>query len=253
MKPIALITGAARGIGKGIALSLARHGFDIVAADMRFDDPEAFQSEIEAAGARCSTITCDISQTDRSREVIAEAVSVFGGLHCLINNAGVSVLSRSDMLEVTPAAFDHCMDINLRGTFFLTQAAARYFLSSEAPSLHRSIVTITSSNAAMASVNRSEYCVSKAGLSMASQLFAIRLAGHGIGVYEIRPGFIATEMTAAAAPGYQHLFENGFVPQGRWGTPADIGRACAVLASGGMAYSTGSALTVDGGMHVAHY
>lgn len=253
MRSVALVTGAARGIGKGISLAMARNGFDIVAVDLRFDAPSDYRREIEAAGARCHILTHDISEPETSPALIAEAAGAFGALHCLVNNAGVSVLARGDMLDVSPEMFDHCMTINLRGTFFLTQAAARHFLAQADQHAHRSIITITSSNARMASINRAEYCVSKAGLSMASELFAVRLAEHGIGVYEIRPGFISTEMTAAAAPGYQHHFDDGFVPQRRWGNPEDIGRACLALATGSFAYSTGSAFSVDGGMHIAHY
>jgi len=250
--PAALVTGARRGIGRAAAEALAAAGFDIVVNDLEADhDLDATRAAIEAQGSRAASVTGDIARIEDHAGLVARAVAAFGRLDCLVNNAGVSVLSRGDLLEVTPESYDRCQSVNTRGTFFLAQSFARYLLNEAPPtSVHRSIVIVSSANAAMASVDRGEYCISKTGLGMVAKLFALRLAGAGIGVYEIRPGIIATEMIAPARERYERFIAEGGVPEPRMGAPADIGRAVATLASGRLTYATGQTLTVDGGLAI---
>jgi NAD(P)-dependent dehydrogenase (short-subunit alcohol dehydrogenase family) len=176
-----------------------------------------------------------------------------GAIDCLVNNAGVSVRSRGDLLEVTPESYDQCQNINTRGTFFLTQAFARRLLARPAGEGHRSIITITSSNAQAASIQRGEYCISKAALSMASTLFAVRLGEHGIGVYEVVPGLIETEMSAPSKARYDQEIERGWLVMRRWGRPEEVGRVVATLAQGALPYTVGQAIRVDGGMLTHKY
>jgi NAD(P)-dependent dehydrogenase (short-subunit alcohol dehydrogenase family) len=178
-----------------------------------------------------------------------------GPIDCLVNNAGVSVMSRGDLLDVTPDSFDRCIAVNTRGTFFLMQSFAKHLLTRPHASVaqHPSVITITSSNAVAASPLRGEYCVSKAGLSMANTLFALRLAPHGIGVYEVQPGLIATEMTAPSKERYDRQMEQGLTAIKRWGTPQEVATAVRTLATGGLPYSVGQAIRVDGGLLVTKY
>ena len=177
------------------------------------------------------------------------AFAAFGGIDALVNNAGISVRVRGDMLDAAPDSFDHLLATNLRGPFFLTQAVARRWLATP-PRRPRSIVNIASANAAMASPDRAEYCLSKAGLSMMTKLYALRLADAGIGVFEVRPGIIRTAMTAVAAPRYDRLIADGLSPMRRWGEPADVGGVVAALADGRFHFSTGEVVHVDGGLHI---
>jgi 3-oxoacyl-[acyl-carrier protein] reductase len=239
MRPVALVTGGNRGIGRGIAWSLAGAGFDLVVLDLaRSDDTELTLAGVHERGAR--------GEFDA-------AWAVAGRIDCLVNNAGVSVAQRGDMLEVTPASFDHVIGVNLRGTFFLTQAVARRMIAEAAGEHPRSIITITSSNAEIASPERAEYCVAKAGLGMMVRLLAVRLAAAGIGAYDIRPGLIHTDMTRAATAKYDRMIEDGFTPIARWGEPDDVGRAVAVLARGELSFVTGEAIHVDGGLHIHRF
>jgi NAD(P)-dependent dehydrogenase (short-subunit alcohol dehydrogenase family) len=244
----ALVTGAGRGIGRGIALALADAGFKVVANDMpgSTDLPETLAA-IRQAGGEAIGLEADIGDLDGHAGVVDRAWAAFGGLDCLVNNAGISVAKRGDMLEVGPDSFDRLIDVNLRGPFFLTQAIARRMIGQPAAGF-RSIVTISSINVEFASPDRAEYCLSKSALAMMVQLYATRLAGDGINVYEVRPGVIRTQMTAVAREKYDNLFANGLAPIARWGEPEDLGRAVAMLASGALAYSTGEVVRVDGGM-----
>ncbi|SFI15224.1 NAD(P)-dependent dehydrogenase, short-chain alcohol dehydrogenase family [Bosea sp. OK403] len=246
----ALVTGAGRGIGRAIALALSDAGFNIIANDLaESDDLPATIAAIEARGGKAVALPGDISDLSSQQALVDEAWAAFGGLHCLVNNAGISVARRDDILKVTPESYDRLMEVNLRGPFFLTQAVARKMV--QAPSEHfRSIVTISSINVEFASADRAEYCISKTGLAMMSQLFAARLAGDGINAYEIRPGIIRTDMTAVAKERYDALFADGLTPLARWGEPEDIGKAAAMLASGSLPYSTGEVVRVDGGLAV---
>jgi NAD(P)-dependent dehydrogenase (short-subunit alcohol dehydrogenase family) len=247
---VALVTGARRGIGKAIALALAGSGFDVSVLDIALSDElRRVASEIEALGRRSQTVAADIAHIDGHEQVLDQVETALGPLDCLVNNAGVSVLKRGDLLEVTPESYDRCLQINTRGTFFLMQAFARRLLARPDTTGNRgSIITITSSNAVAASVTRGEYCVSKAGLSMASTLFALRLADHGIGVYEIQPGLIATEMTAPSKARYDAQIEAGLTAIRRWGQPVEVARVVATLARDGLPYTVGQPIRVDGGL-----
>jgi NAD(P)-dependent dehydrogenase (short-subunit alcohol dehydrogenase family) len=253
-RPRALVTGARRGIGKAIALSLAHSGFDLVLSDLE-DSDELRQSvdEVKALGSHAAAVCADIADVSSHQHFLAHAEAAVGQLDCLVNNAGVSVLSRGDLLDVTPEAFDHCLHTNTRGTFFLTQAFARHLLNQPATAHHRSIITITSSNAQAVSVQRAEYCVSKAALAMVSSLFAVRLGGDGVGVYEVVPGLIDTEMSAASKSHYDEAIERGWLVMPRWGKPEEVGRAVSTLALGSLPYTVGQAIKVDGGMLIHRY
>jgi 3-oxoacyl-[acyl-carrier protein] reductase len=252
-RPVALVTGAKRGIGRGIAVSLAERGFDIVLNDLQHDQAANETLEhLQRLGARVAFVAADISKLEGHASMVETAFAAFGTLDCLVNNAGVSVAQRGDLLEVTPESFDRVMGINLRGTFFLTQAVSARMLkeargSNDPP---RSIITISSFNAVGVSIDRAEYNISKASLSMMVKLFAVRLAPHGIGVFEVRPGVIRTEMTAVAKDKYDRLIAEGLTPMPRWGEAEDVGRAVAVLASGDLGFSVGEVIHVDGGLSV---
>ncbi len=253
-RPVAVVTGARRGIGRAIALELARNGFDLALADLNAgDELSAVVAEASRLGVSAVPLSLDIADIDSHAGFLQRAQAAVGDLDCLVNNAGVSVLSRGDLLEVTPEAYDHCLQINTRGTFFLTQAFARHLLSQPAAGHHRSIVTITSSNTSAVSILRGEYCVSKAALSMVSSLFAVRLAEAGIGVYEVAPGLIETEMSQASKTYYDAKLEDGWLALPRWGQPAEVGRVVATLALGLLPYTVGQAIKVDGGLLITRY
>ncbi|MBL8571393.1 MAG: 3-ketoacyl-ACP reductase [Phreatobacter sp.] len=248
---VAFVTGAQRGIGRGIALALAARGFDLVLNDLAASsDLDATAAAAREAGARVTTLAGDIADLGGQGALVTAAWDAFGRIDCLVNNAGVSVKTRGDMLDSSPESFDRLITINLRGPFFLTQAVAKRMVAAPASGF-RSIVTVSSLNAEAASPDRAEYCISKIGLSMMSKLYALRLAEAGIRAYEIRPGVIRTDMTAVAREKYDRMFASGFSPISRWGEPEDIGRAVAMLADGALAYSTGEVVHVDGGLSVA--
>ncbi|PMS38038.1 NAD(P)-dependent dehydrogenase (short-subunit alcohol dehydrogenase family) [Trinickia symbiotica] len=253
-RQVALVTGSRRGIGRAIALELADAGFDIAITDVEHSDElEATRSDIERAGVGCMALTsnlADIAQHDALLQTVEDSL---GAVTCLVNNAGVSVMSRGDLLDVTPESYDRCLNVNTRGTFFLMQAFGRRVAKGRQGGVSRSIITITSSNAVAASPQRSEYCVSKAGLSMATTLFSLRLAELGIGVFEVQPGLIETEMTAPSKARYDALMENGLTAIKRWGTPREVAIAVRTLATGGLPFSVGQAIRVDGGLLVSKY
>ena len=250
---VALVTGGTRGIGRGCAEALGGEGWDLALCGLR---PEAeVQPVLETlrrAGGQVLYIQADIGDGDAPQRLIAAVHERFGRLDLLVNNAGVAPLERKDILEASPESFDRLIRINLRGPYFLTQATARYMLEARARGGAASgcIVFITSMSAAVASTNRGEYCISKAGLSMASLLWATRLAEEGITVYEVRPGIIRTDMTSGVAAKYDALISEGLTLQRRWGSPQDVGRAIAMLARGDLPYSTGQVIGVDGGLTV---
>ena len=258
-KPVALVTGAGRGIGRGIALELAKAGFAVAGCDIVFEPANAasglfeVKAAVEALGGEFLPLWADIASLDGHEPVLAALWGHFGRLDVLVNNAGVAPDVRRDVLETTPASFDRLLDINLRGAFFLTQRAARLMIKERQadPGRKPAIVFITSVSARMSSPSRAEYCISKAGLSMAAKVFADRLAESGIMVYEVRPGIIRTDMTEAVKEKYDGLIAGGLVPQKRWGFPEDVGKAVAALASGAFPYSTGLVLEVSGGMDIA--
>lgn len=252
---VALVTGAARGIGRGITLELARHGYDIAALATRLEPDNLVKglfevkARVEELGGRCEPIAGDLADVAQHERMLDAALAAFGGIDVLVNNAGVAPLVRLDILETTPESYDRAVGINARGPFFFTQRVANQMLRQPGrPS--RCIVFITSISAATASPNRAEYCVSKAALSMTAMNFAVRLAQEGINVYEIRPGVIATDMTAGVKEKYDKYFEQKPILQNRWGTPEDVGRAVTALAEGYFPYSTGSVIEVGGGFSV---
>ncbi len=253
MNGTALVTGARRGIGRAIAVALAGAGFDVALCDISHSEElEAAAAEVRVRGRKCAAIAGDISRIDDHSRMLDEAEEAFGPLTTLINNAGVSVLTRGDLLEVTPESYDRCLNVNTRGTFFLTQAFARRLLTVKSDS-HRSIVTVSSANAVAPSIARGEYCVAKAGVSMTSKLFAARLSDHGIGVYEIQPGFIETEMTAPSKAKYDTLIEGGLTVIKRWGKPEEVARIAVTLATGQLPYTSGQIIQADAGLLTVRY
>ncbi|HQR10162.1 MAG TPA: 3-ketoacyl-ACP reductase [Casimicrobiaceae bacterium] len=249
----ALVTGARRGIGRGIAWALAEQGFDIVANDLVDDaDTRAMMDGIASRGRRAAFLAHDVADVAGHATFVDRAFAAFGTIDCLVSNAGIQVKVRGDLLDVTPESFDEVVRVNLRGTFFLTQAVARRMLAqdratSEPP---RSLITISSTNARTVGPNHAEYCVAKSGLAMLNQLFAQRLATQDIMCYEIRPGIIRTGMTAGAFDRYDALIKDGVTPIRRWGEPADVGATVAALARRLLPFSTGDAFNVDGGLHM---
>lgn len=260
---VALVTGSSRGIGRGIALELAGLGFDLVInfhgnADAARKTASDCGVRAVEAGKSIRAVTCraDIASTADRLALLERVRSEFGRLDLLVNNAGVAPAVRSDLLELTEESFDRLFAINARGPFFLTQRAARWMIEQvrAAPegtaSSRPQIVIISSLSAYTASANRADYCISKAALSMQTALFATRLAEHGINVYEIRPGIIATDMTKEVGARYDQLIADGLTPLPRWGTPEDVGKAVAAIAQGLLPFSTGEVLNVDGGFHL---
>jgi 3-oxoacyl-[acyl-carrier protein] reductase len=248
-RKVALITGSRRGIGRAIAFALAEAGFDIASNDLLKDaDAEATMAGLAARGAKAEFFVADIGDLGGHEALLNEIYNAFGRLDCLVNNAGVQLAKRVDILDASVEEFDRLIRVNLRGTFFLTQAAARRMIAEDPNRPGRSIVTITSANAVMVSPEKAAYCVSKAGLSMAAQLFAARLAEHSIPVFEIRPGLITTDMTAPVREKYGPMIEKGLTPIRRWGIPEEVGKAVASLATGALPYSIGQPINVDGGL-----
>ena len=253
MKRVALVTGGTRGIGLGIARCLARDGFDLALCGLREPvEIDPVRDELTALGAGVSYFRADIADRQARAALVSGVRERLGRLHVLVNNAGIAPALRTDLLEASEESFERLLRTNLQGPYFLTQAVARFMLEQRGTDAGWSgcIVNVTSVSATMASPNRGEYCVSKAGLAMASQLWALRLAGDGIPVYEVRPGIIRTDMTAAVSEKYDALIAGGLVPQGRWGEAGDVGRVVASLARGDAPYSTGAVVVVDGGLGI---
>lgn len=250
----ALVTGGARGIGHAVATALAAAGFDIAIASLETEaDAEEGLSRLRALGPRVCYFSRDIGDVELHAALVGEIRDQLGPIDCLVNNAGVTSITRGDLLDLTVDSFDRSVRTNLRGTFFLTQAVARSMLAEDASGQHspyRSIVTITSVNAEILGLNRADYCITKAGLSMASKLFAARLASSGIHVFEIRPGIIRTDMTAPAREKYDRFIADEGVPLRRWGEPDDVGATVATIARGLLPFATGEVLNVGGGMHL---
>jgi NAD(P)-dependent dehydrogenase (short-subunit alcohol dehydrogenase family) len=257
-RPVAVVTGAARGIGKEIAAALSKQGFDIAGIDIDWEDAgDAALAQDPPAEAAAGTLRLlplrgDIADLAGHGKIIDSIVNTLGGIDVLVNNAGVAPLERRDLLDLTPESFDRVLGINLRGTFFFTQQVARRMVAARSaqPDRRLTIIFITSVSAVVSSTNRVEYCISKSGLSMAARLYADRLAADGITVFEIRPGVIRTAMTAAVKEKYDRLIADGLIPQGRWGLPEDVAKAVVMLASGALDYSTGAVIEVSGGMNI---
>jgi NAD(P)-dependent dehydrogenase (short-subunit alcohol dehydrogenase family) len=251
----ALITGASRGIGRGIALALAPHGWDLILNYARNEDAARgaaaeCESAARSAGRNIRTLIqrADIARREERETLVEKARGFSPGCDLLVNNAGVAPLVRADLLEAPEESFDRLIQTNLKGPFFLAQQVARWML--EVPARGAKMVFVSSISAYTASVNRGDYCVSKAGISMLTKLFAARLAHQGIGVFEIRPGIIATDMTGPVKEKYDRLIAEGLTPIRRWGTPADVGKAVAAIAEDWFPFSTGEVLNVDGGFHL---
>lgn len=249
-RPLALVTGGRRGIGRATCVALAQQGFDILAADIEEEGAAEAAGLVEAAGGAFAFRHLDVARIDAHAAFLAAARRDFGPIDCLINNAGVGALRRGDLLEVTAESWDRAFGVNARGGFFLTQAVAAGMVADGPRGQYRSIVFVSSANAVQASPDRGEYCASKAAVSMLARLFALRLAEHGIAVHEVRPGVIRTDMTAPVAARYAQRIAEGLSPIRRWGEAEDVGRAIAMLAAGEMPFSTGDALHIDGGLHV---
>ena len=255
-KPVAVVTGASRGIGRAVTLSLASEGFDIAAIARSLDSEgmESLGPEIEKRGAAFFPIGLDISCTSCHKEVVSNILERYGRIDFLVNNAGVAPVHRNDILELTEESYDRVMNINLRGPFFFAQKIARemIWLRQMITDYKPRIVFMSSISASMTSTNRAEYCLSKAGLSMAGTLYADRLSKEGIAVFEVRPGIIQTDMTARVKEKYDHLIADGLIPPGRWGFPEDIGKAVASLARGDWDFSSGAIFEISGGLNIRH-
>ena len=249
--PRVFVTGGRRGIGRGIAYGFAEAGYDVVINDL-VEDEAATETlaGLRERGAGAAFVEGNIAEIERLGALADRAFVAFGGLECLVNNAGISVRKRGDILDVTPQSYDELMNVNLRGPFFLTQEVARRMLEQPAGVHPRSIISLSSMNAVIAAPERAEYCLSKTGVSMMTKLYALRLADSGIGVFEIRPGIIRTDMTAVVKDRYDKLIGEGISPVRRWGEPRDIAHVAVQLAGGDFHFSTGDAFHVDGGMHI---
>jgi NAD(P)-dependent dehydrogenase (short-subunit alcohol dehydrogenase family) len=252
---VALVTGGTRGIGLGCARALAAARFDLALVGVRSEaEAEEPLAELRAAGAEVLYVAADIGDDDAAGRIVEAVRGRFGRLDVLVNNAGVAPEERLDILEATRESFDRLVRINTRGPYFLTQAAARLLIETGAAAGSAGprpcVVFVTSISAETASINRGDYCISKAGLSMAARLWAVRLAEFDVPVYEVRPGIVRTDMTAKVAAKYDQLFAGGLALQRRWGTPEDVGRAVAMLARGDLPYSSGAVIAVDGGVSV---
>ncbi len=251
----ALITGSSRGIGKGIALALAREGFAVAVNARRMgEEIETTIAELQALGGAAVLVVGDVGDIDRHAHMLDTAEQALGPLTTLVNNAGVSVMNRGDLLDVTPESYDRCQTITPRGAFFLTQAWARRVLQRDRdPARHHSVITVSSANALAASILRGEYCVSKAGMSMMAKLFAVRLGGDDIGSYEIQPGLIETDMSAPAQAMYRQRIKEGLTITQRMGLPADMGSIAAAMATGQIAFCTGQSVQADGGLLISRF
>jgi len=254
----AFITGASRGIGRGIAIELAKNGFNIVGNATSFD-PEnkekglaEVMSKVEALGAQFEPAPGDIADIDCHEELLSIAMNRFGRVDVLVNNAGVAPRERLDILETTPQIYDHVFAVNTRAAFFLSQCFAKRMIEHSDPEHRQCIIFITSISAYLSTPARSEYCMSKAATSMCSNVLAYRLAEYGVNVYEIRPGITKTDMTAPVADKYDAMINEGVVPQKRWAYPEDVGKAAASLARGDLSFSTGQVLDISGGLLIHH-
>jgi 3-oxoacyl-[acyl-carrier protein] reductase len=246
---VALITGGTRGIGLGIARALARDGWTLALSGLRRrDEVASVVDELTGTGVAAEYWPADIGNPVERAQLLQSVAAKFGTLHALVNNAGRAPRVRADLLDATEDSFIEVLGTNLQGPYFLTQAVARLMVENKSPM--SAIVFVTSVSAEMASPNRGEYCVSKAGLSMAAKLFALRLAEHAIPVYEVRPGVVATDMTAGVRDTYDRRIAEGLIPQARWGQPEDVGRAVAALLRGDIQYATGTIINVDGGLSI---
>jgi NAD(P)-dependent dehydrogenase (short-subunit alcohol dehydrogenase family) len=248
---VALVTGGSRGIGLGIARALAAEGHALAINGMREEAAVAATlDELRGMGVEVAYCRGDMGSTGDRAAVVAGALDAFGRIDVLVNNAGMTSPGRLDILEATEDNFDRVIGVNLKGPYFLSQAVARVMIAQKEadPGFRGCMINVSSMNAVVVTVNRGDYCISKAGLSMVTQLWAARLAEFDIDSYEIRPGIIATDMTAPVTEKYDRLLAEGLAVERRWGRPEDIGRVAAAMARGDLRYATGQAITVDGGV-----
>ena len=255
-RPVALVTGGSRGIGRGICLALGQQGFRVlVNYNANLDAAEETCRMIEAGGGTAISCQADIAHAEHRELLLDFCLETLGRLDVLVNNAGIAPPTRHDLLDMPAESFELVLNTNLKAPFFLTQAAAKVMIrqlkENSIPSA--SIINISSISAYAVSTNRGEYCISKAGVSMATALFAVELAQYGIRVYEVRPGVIETDMTAGVKKKYDKLIAEGFSPIKRWGKPDDIGKAVAMLARGDLPFSTGEVINIDGGFHLRYF
>jgi len=253
MNKTALITGGSRGIGLGIATELAKARFNLIINGVRKqEDVQPVLDGLKAFGVKVIYAQGDVSKKEDRENILQTVVSEFGQLNVLVNNAGIAPKERKDILEASEESFEYVLDINLKGPYFLTQLFANHMVEQKKKDadFDACIINVSSVSATVASVNRGEYCISKAGIAMATKLWAARLGEFGIPVYEIQPGIIKTDMTSGVIEKYDKLFEEGISIQKRWGFPEDIGKVAASMASGMMPYSTGQVVLVDGGMTI---
>jgi len=251
MSKTALITGGTRGIGLGIAHSLSKEGYDLVVCGRReHNKVESILTELQQSGSKAWYVQADLGSREDRKALLNEVQGIIPHLNVLVNNAGVAPRERSHILDASEESFEDVIRINLQGTYFLTQQCARWMIHSKQQdsSYTGSVVNINSISSTVASISRGEYCISKAGLSMATKLWAVALAEHDISVYEIRPGITATDMTSGVKEKYDRLIEEGLLLQPRWGVPEDIGKTVAALARGDIPYATGQVIVQDGGL-----
>jgi NAD(P)-dependent dehydrogenase (short-subunit alcohol dehydrogenase family) len=251
MKKVALVTGGSRGIGLGIAKELAYKGFDLAINGVR--DESAVAEVLKAlsdGGSRVVYCQGDLASAEERKKVLQKVKDTFGKLNILVNNAGIAPKERRDILDATEESFDHVISTNLKGNYFLTQQAANWMIAQKNadPGFAACVINVSSISATVASVNRGEYCISKAGISMATQLFAVRLGEFDIPVFEVRPGVISTDMTSGVKEKYDKLIGQGLCVTRRWGYPEDVGKVVGTLAEGNFPYSTGQVIMVDGGL-----
>lgn len=254
MKKVALITGGSRGIGLGIAQKMAEAGFDLAINGMRTEsDVVEVIENLKKLGVDIIYCQGDISRKEGRGSILEKIKKHFGKLNILINNAGVAPKERKDILDASEESFDYLVSTNLKGPYFLTQSVANWMvdLKSEDANFEGTIINVSSISATVASVNRGEYCISKAGVSMATQLYAVRLAEFDIPVFEVRPGIIKTDMTEKVSQKYDDLIEDGLCLTKRWGLPEDVGKTVTAIAQGNFLYSTGQVFVVDGGLTVS--
>ncbi len=250
---VALVTGGTRGIGLGIARALASEGWDLALGGVRPETSvRGVLQELRSVGIDVLYCAADLAHAGERARLVDAVVRRYGGLNALVNNAGQAPRVRADILEASEESFEEVLRTNLQAPYFLTQHVARLLLEGkhENPTALAAVVFVGSVSGELASPNRGEYCVSKAGLTMAARLFAARLAAHGIAVYEVRPGIVATDMTAPAREAYDRRIAEGLVPEGRWGRPEDVGRVVAALLRGDLPYATGAVIPVDGGLSI---
>jgi 3-oxoacyl-[acyl-carrier protein] reductase len=247
-RPVAMVTGAGRGIGRAIAAKLAAD-FDLALTDVDAELGDTACEELRRQGAAALFVHGDLADLASHAPAVDVIVEQFGRIDCLVNNAGIASPVRGDLLELTPDNYDRVLGINLRGTLFLTQAVARHMLATP-PVGPRSIITVSSVNALLAAPERGDYAISKAGLAMLTKLFALRLADAGIGVFEVRPGIIRTDMTAKVSARYDQVIAAGGVPMRRWGEAGDVADVVAALAGDAFNFATGSVIDVGGGLAI---